>query len=299
MPRQIMIKKIYTLILTRLIPTKIYLKYAFKRKTNRQLNLDKPKSLNEKIQWLKLNDRKEIYTTYADKYRVRGYIETALGKEYLVPLFDVFHSTNDISLDNVPADTAFIIKSNHDSTGGLIYRDHDKFDVKAVKEAFENKFKRNHYHLTKEYQYKNIKKCTLIEKLLLDKDGKIPNDYKFHCFNGKVEFIYLSIDRETANYRKIYDCNFNAIDVSWCPLGDESKFEGPDITAPTNLDEMIHLAEKLSAEFMYVRIDLYNVDGQIYFGEITQHQGGGFEVITPYEYDKKWGELLKLECDEK
>ena len=292
------LKKIYTYFLTHLLPDSIYLKYAYWRKTRKYLNLDNPKTLNEKIQWLKLNDRDADYTIYADKYRVRTFVKDLIGEKYLIPLLCVFKDEKAISLSELPAEP-FIIKTNHDSTGGLIFRNKSLVNIDKIRKDLKNKLSRNHYYLTKEYQYKDIEKCIIVEKLLIDKNNKIPNDYKFHCFHGKVAFIYVSIDREGANYRKIYTSTWKAIDVSWCPLGEgNSKFSGPDIEKPLNLSEMIDLAETLSQRFRYVRIDLYNVDGQIYFGEVTQHQGGGFEVITPLKYDEKWGSMLLLDDDD-
>lgn len=261
----------------------------------RTLRLNNPVTLNEKIQWLKLNDRKEIYTTLADKYKVRGYISETIGEDYLIPLkgaFDSIEAFSNFEWDGEPV----IIKCNHDSAGGIIIRKKSDFEYTTIVDLLKRRLNINHYYSTKEAQYKNIDRKIIIEKLLLTKSNRIPNDYKFHCFNGVVKLIYVSIDREGANYRKIYDESWNSLEVTWAPKGQhKKKFYGCDIEAPSSLKEMIELSERLSRGFCYVRIDLYDVDGKVYFGEITQHHGGGFETIEPYSFDEYLGGLIDLQ----
>jgi len=154
--------------------------------------------------------------------------------------------------------------------------------------------KRNHYTWTKEHQYKNIQPTIFVEKLLCDKYGHIPNDYKLHMINNKLALVYCSIDREGMNYRKIYDPSWNNNGIKWAPYGthDSKRWEGPEIDKPENFSHMIKLARILSQGFCYIRIDFYELDGKVYVGEFTQHDQSGNSLIIPVEYDLKYGSLL-------
>jgi hypothetical protein len=135
----------------------------------------------------------------------------------------------------------------------------------------------------------------VVEKLLVTKDGKIPNDYKINCFHGEIGFIYVSVDREGKNKRNIYDKNWNPLHFTWGAKSKEvDKIRGEEIAPPDSLAEMIRLAKQLSKDFPYVRVDFYDVDGRIYFGEITQHHGGGGDNMRPFEWDEKFGAMIQL-----
>lgn len=273
----------------------VYLKKMFFKRQGRELNLDNPSSLNEKIQWLKLNDRKPEYSTFADKYEVRSYITMELGDTYLIPL--VMETTNpeDLCPEKLP-DYPFIVKANHDSGSYLIVKDKQNVDWEKLRVDCRFWLSRNYYKVDREYQYKNIKPRILVEKLLLTTSGRIPFDYKINLINGRVEFIYTSIDREGSNKRNIYDRNWNPLLFTWAPKEkDIANLRGAEIKKPACMDEMIRLAEKIGKGFPYIRIDFYDVDGKVYFGEITQHHGGGFDQIRPLEWDYKWGEMVKLD----
>lgn len=282
------IKRPLHLVLARILPTKIYIKWVFNRVMPYKLNLTTPTTLNEKINVSKLDSNLSALWMYVDKLIVRDSID----ESYLIPLLAVFDAVDHIKPENIPK-VPFIAKTNHDSSGGVIVRDPTKIDLKSFKMELSSRLQKNHWELTKEFQYKPIKKKIIFEALLLDEDNKIPNDYKFNCFNGKVEFIYASIDREGLNYRKIYDINWEPMDITWTAPGDESKFQGPDIEQPIMFAEMIQYAEKLSQPFPYVRIDLYNVNGKIYFGEFTFMHGSGLEPILPSHMDNYYGSLIR------
>lgn len=282
-------------IATRLIPDSLYLKILYKRFMGKSLNLKDPQTLNEKIQWMKLYEQRPEYTQWADKYRCRELVSKSIGDEYLVPLLAVYHSVDEISSTTLPK-PPFILKNNHDSSGGIVIRNWNDIDITEIKNKLKNNMSRNHSLMTKEKQYKNIEKCIIAEKLLMTASGKIPNDYKFNCFNGRVEFVYVSIDREGKDYRKIYTRDWIPAEFTWTSKGKEKdKFSGPDIPRPENYELMVSLAEKLSERYKYVRIDLYNVDGKIYFGEFTLHHGSGFEPILPEKYDYYYGSLIELD----
>jgi len=279
------------LLLKRLIPEKVYLKRKFNRRLGYGLDLDNPKTMNEKIQWLKINNRSPLHTLCADKYAVRRYVKEKVGKEYLVPL--VYHTENptDIIPENLP-DFPFIIKTNHDCGGNIIVRNKADTDWKNVQKLLSNKIKRNCYDISKEWSYKNIKPCIIAEKLLLDENENIPWDYKLHCFDGKVRIISVTIDRFGNQRRNFYNENWEFQPFVWgCP---PSREKVPNLPAPKKLKEMIYIAEKLASDLLYVRVDLYDVINKIFFGEMTFYPGSGFVIFSPFEWDTKTGAMLEL-----
>jgi hypothetical protein len=272
----------------------VYLKKKFLRMQGYSLDIGNPKSLNEKLQWLKLYDRRPIYTILADKYGVRDYIEKEFGKDLLIPLLFETTDYKKVVPENLP-DEPFILKANHDSGSFLIVRDKSKIDWEKVQVDCHWWLTKNYYWIDREWQYKTIQPRIIVEKLLVDKNGKIPNDYKLHCINGKVEFIYVALDREGTNKRNIYDRNWNPLPFTFANrFKDTSKLRGDEIAPPASIERMITLSEEMAKLFAYVRIDFYDVDGALYFGEITQCHGGGFDQMRPIEWDYKYGEMLEI-----
>ena len=260
-----------------------------------KLDLKNPKSLNEKLQWLKLYDRRPIYTTFADKYAVREYIKNTIGEDVLIPLLYQTTDVNNIVPENLPNEP-FILKANHDSGSYLIVRDKNTIDWNRVRVDCRWWLSKNYYWIDREWQYNDIEPCIIIEKLLVDKKGKIPNDYKVHCINGQVEFIYVAVDREGVNKRNIYNKEWKPLPFTWAnKFKDISKLRGSEIDPPASLARMLFLSEQIAQLFAYVRVDFYDVDGDLYFGEITQCHGGGFDQMLPLEWDYHYGNLLKIE----
>lgn len=285
-------KKIWRLFLTRCLPDWAYVKYRYFRSFGKNLNLKSPKTLNEKLQYSKLYGRSPLYTQIADKYDVRRYVSQIIAADYLIPLLGIYDSLEDL-FAYFPHQYPCIIKPTHDSGGGVILWNAEEYSEDLIIARLKWRMERNFYHEAKEWEYKNIRPRVVVERLLHDSNGDIPNDYKFNCFNGTCEFIYCSIGRSKENYRKIYDRNWMPLNMTWCGPGLEgSKFSGPDINQPPNFHQMILLAEKLSSDFPYIRVDLYNVEGKIYFGELTRHHGGGFEPIIPHSLDLHYGLLF-------
>jgi hypothetical protein len=271
-----------------------YLTELFKRRQGYPLNLEDPTSFNEKLQWLKIHERKPIYTTFSDKYALREYVKENIGEELLIPLLYTTENYNDIRPENLP-DVPFILKTNHDSGSYKIVRDKTKVDWKKLRVDCKWWMSLNYYWFEREWQYKNIVPRIIIEELLVDKSGKIPNDYKIHCINGEVEFIYVSIDREGKNKRNIYDKNWNPLHFTWASKSkDISKLRGEEILPPSTFDRMTTIAKEIAKQYAYVRVDFYDVDGKLYFGEITQCHGGGFDQILPIEWDYHFGRILKI-----
>ena len=261
------------------------------------LNLSNPVTLNEKINWLKLNDRRKIQTICADKVLVRDYIKDKIGEQYLVPLILVVKNANEIENEDLP-EFPVIIKTNHDSGGVFMIRNKNTIDLKPIRVKLNDRLRKNYYLKSKEWQYKNIKPRILVEKLLLTKSGDIPMDYKVHCFNGKAHLIQVDIGRGSeSHFRNWYDTNWERQPFKWSSPKANNKRTDPadfDIDKPTSLSEMLELSNTLAQPFDYVRIDWYNVDGTLYFGEITFHHDSGYQPIVPEEWDVKLGNLVKL-----
>ena len=293
----LILKKILNLIRFRLLPDKLFLVYSFFKYHNYFLSFKNPKSLNEKIHWLKLYDRTELHTQCADKIAVREYVSNSIGDIYLIPICNVIKDVKEISYSNLP-EFPHIIKTNNGCGSNLVVLDKENLNFTSIQNDFKDYLKYNHYYMTKEWQYKNISPKVLVEKLLLNDDLSLPNDLKFHCFNGKVVFIQLDIDRNSDNRkRNLYNCNWELLDFLWCPIEDgrpiwpnsQKVFEKPN-----KLNEMIEISNKLSLPFRYVSVDLYENKNNIYFGELTFHHGSGVELFPPRSADILYGNLLQL-----
>lgn len=284
-----------------LVSDKKAIKIRFKRAFGYLPDLENPKTLNEKIQWLKLNDRTELHTLCADKYKVRKFVKEKIGEQYLVPLVFETKNINDLNEANMP-DFPVIIKTNHDSSGGIVVKDKKLVDWNKTQKHFKRLLKRNYYYISNEWQYKNIEKRIVVEKLLTDKNGKIPFDYKIHCFNQSVVTIQVDIDRSGEHKRNWYSKDWGREPFYWSSLKSNGKRTDPadyDIEKPSCLKEMTELSETLATDFLYARADWYIVDNKIYFGELSFHHDGGLHPILPKKWDYKLGQMLKLPIDEK
>lgn len=268
----------------------------YKKIYGKTLSLNNPKTLNEKILWLKLYDHRDIMTTCADKYTVREYLRNKFGEDCLIPLLFVTDDWNDVKMENIP-DENCIIKASHTQGDMQIIKDKSRINIKKLRFQARTWLARNLYFETQEWQYKNCKPRIIIEKLLTCKDGHIPNDYKLHFLNGKLEFVYCTVGRETINKRNIYDADWKPLFFSWVePYKDTKNIRGEEIEAPASFEQMKIIGSEIAKDFPYVRVDFYDVDGKLYFGEITFHHGSGFDVFKPDKYDYLFGEKLSIPC---
>jgi hypothetical protein len=234
----------------------------------------------------KLYDRRNLYTNIADKYNVRGFVSDKIGVKYLIPIYGVYKDVDCIPFNRLP--DSFVIKPTHSSGRIKIIKDLKFVDLTELKAECKKWLKENYYYLGKEWQYKNIIPRIIIENLLLDEEGNIPLDYKFHCFNGNVEFVHVDLKRFVHHERNFYDIYWNKLDF-------EHEYpSGFDVLKPKNLDEMIFISQKLAEEFDYIKVDLYSTKNTIYFGELTLHPESGFGRFNPVEYDNVWGIKLNL-----
>ena len=275
--------------LSRLIPDRIYLQIVYFKHFRRFINFNNPKTFNEKIQWLKLNYRNEEYTKLVDKYRVKQYITKLIGEEYVIPTLGVWKNVDDIDFKSLPE--KFVLKCNNDSGGIVICKNKKDFDEVKAKSFLKERLKNNGYWYGREWPYKNVKPCIIAEKYMEDSISKDLKDYKFFCFNGSMEFFDIDIDRFIEHRSNYYDRNGNFLPFgkTYCPPDYTKKIE-----MPKNLDKMIELAETISHNTVLSRIDFYEIDGQVYFGEITFYPGSGFSPFTDEKWDYKLGDMIDL-----
>ena len=274
------------------------IKKQFKACHGYDLDLKDPKTLNEKMNWLKLHDRTPNHIIYADKFAARKIFAERYGEKDLVEL--PFHTTDwrEIKKENMP-DYPFIIKPNHGSGWFHIVKDKNIADWNKIRTDCRFWLTQNYYWKQREWQYKSMKPRIIVEKLLICSDGRIPTNFRVHCFHGKVGLIALTIPHgdDPNKYTNLkYDRDWNPIPMDWAPKGTNlTKLRDKvDMPRPKSLDKILYLAEDISKEFKYVRVDFYDVDGKVYHGEITFHDGGGIEIITPFEWDEKFGSMINL-----
>ena len=274
-----------------------YAKWFYQLYTGRRLDLNDPKRFDEKIWWLKLNNRDPLMTKCSDKAAVRKYVEDAGFADQLIPQYGVYKNPDEIDFEK--ASDEIVVKCNHNS-GGMIFYDPKKplstSELNAKKRLLSYILKQDASILSREWNYKNIPHKIVVEKVIRDREGKLPLDYKFMCFDGEPRLLFLDLgvinSDMTYNHdypRNIYDMDFRLLPVH------ETRPNAPyEIEKPANFEFMVEMARQLSKPFVHCRVDLYNVDGKVYFGEITFYHGGGCNNIQPEEWDYKIGSWIDL-----
>ena len=270
-----------------------YLKFLFRLKTGLNLNLAFPKTFNEKLQWLKLYNRNPLYTSLVDKYCVRAYVEKTIGSEYLIPLIGVYTKFDDIDFDELPSQ--FVIKCNHDSGGVFICKDKHNLKNKKYKSKvrafFAKKMRCNYYWPGREWPYLNVERKLIIEQYLEDGNNHELRDYKFFCFMGEPRIIQVDYNRFSGHLRKMFDLDWNCLPFT---TGYPTDAEH-EIDKPITLQKMISIAKQLARECIpFVRVDLYSIGEQVFFGEMTFYHGGGMERFSQEDWDYKLGDLIDL-----
>lgn len=268
-----------------------YIKKEFKINMGYELDLENPVTLNEKIQWLKLNDRKEIYTRMVDKYEVKKLIAEKIGEEYIIPTLGIWNTYEEIDFEQLP--NSFVLKCTHDSGGIIICKDKATFNYKTAKKIINTHLKRNYYFTGREWPYKDVEPRIIAEPFLVDESGWDLKDYKIFCFNGNPEYVEVDFNRSIKH-------KLNPYTLDWEPIHFCDKSENDwdaDIKKPEKLEEMIKLAKILSKDSTLLRVDMYYINGKIYVGELTFSPGSGYIAFNPMKYDKILGEKLKLPMD--
>ncbi len=267
-----------------------YLKLQYRSVFGRKLNLDNPKYFNEKLQWLKLYDRKPEYTKMVDKYEAKKYVADLIGEEYIIPTLGVWDKFEDIDFDDLP--DQFVLKTTHDSGGVVICEDKSKFDMESAKRKLSRSLKNNFYYQGREWPYKDVKPRIIAEQFVKDNLSQGLHDYKFFCFHGKVKMILVCSERFSS-------CGLKEdfYDVDWKHLGLKRPLHGNSknpAQKPASLNLMVEIAETLSKNIPFVRVDLYQINDSVYFGEITFFPASGFEGFEPDSWEKVMGDWIEL-----
>lgn len=264
------------------------LKYALVFKKN--LCIDFPVTFNEKLQWLKLYDRRPEYTVMVDKYLVREYVEKKIGAQYLVPLLGVWDNPSEIDFSALPKQ--FVLKCNHNSGLGMcICKDKEQLNIAKVKKALHKGLKQNYYLTGREWPYKNVPRKIIAEQFLQSDAGGL-TDYKVHCFNGKPKLILVCKDRfaNTGLTEDFFNENWEHLNI--CRPNHPNAAQ--TIQKPDQLSQMLELTSELSKGIPFLRVDFYIVNGKIYFSELTFFPASGFEKFVPEEWDYTLGAWLTL-----
>ena len=291
------IKHFLFMVFGRLLPDalwadKLYLKIFYKHKQGETLSFCNPVTFNAKTQWLKLYDRKDLYTAMVDKYEVKKIVAQCIGEEHIIPTIGCWERFEDIDFEKLPE--KFVLKTNHDSGGVLICTDKSKIDYEKAKKCFNKKLKTNYYYNGREWPYKNVRLKILAEEYMEDVKDEDLKDYKVYVFNGKVKCIHVDYDRFTNHRRNFYDCDWNYLPFTTLYPTDPKHI----IEKPAKLDEMIEFAEAITKRIdtpAFLRVDFYIIKGKIYFGETTFYHGSGLERFYPVEWGKTLGDWISLD----
>lgn len=276
-----------------LMSDKYYLSVLWKMVMGYKLDWKHPKTFNEKLQWLKLNDRNPLYTTLVDKYRVKQWVADRIGEQYVIPTLAVYNSVDEIDLDKLP--NQFVLKCNHDSGSVVICRDKTSFDLGAAKRKLGEALKKNFFWEAREWPYKNVRRCVFAEEYM-EEDGKydIP-DYKFFSFSGKVKAMFIATERastESETKFDFFDRDYNHINIT---NGHPNAIVLPK--KPVCFEEMIELSECLTKNIPQVRCDFFEINGKPYFGELTFFHWGGMVPFKPESFDYVMGDWIELPTD--
>lgn len=268
---------------------KEYISLMYRANMGEKINLDNPRTFNEKIQWLKLYDRNPEYIKMADKYKVKKYVADIIGEEYIIPTLGVYDKFDDIDFEKLP--NQFVLKCTHDSGGNVICKDKKEFNIDKAKEKINKSMKKNYFYWGREWPYKMVKPRIIAEQYMEDKvDGEL-RDYKFFCFDGEPKVMFVATDRGKGETKfDFFDLEFNHLDIEQHYPNSKEK-----IRKPKEFEKMIELSKKISKNLKHARVDFYEVNGNVYFGEITFYHLSGFQPFSPKEWDIIFGNWIDLQ----
>ncbi len=272
------------------LPDKVYLTILYRLCLGQSINWDNPQRYTEKIQWLKINDRKPIYSKLVDKYEVKKIVSDIIGDAHIIPTLGVYSNAEEIDFEQLP--NQFVLKCTHDSGGIIVCKDKSQLNKKEVIKKLNNNLKRNYFNRYKEWPYKDVTPRIIAEQYINNEGDNDLKDYKFFCFNGSPKVLFVASERNKIGEETkfdFFDTNFNFL-----PLINGHPNSKQTIEKPRNFDKMLEISTKLSANLSHIRVDLYNVNGQIYFGELTFYHWSGIVPFNPDIWDYKLGEMLNL-----
>lgn len=271
----------------------MYLKLKYRSVFGRKLNLKNPKTFNEKLQWLKLYDRNPIYSVMVDKYEVKNFVSKLIGDQYIIPTLGVWNDFDEINFDNLPEQ--FVLKCTHDSGGLVICKNKNQLDKNEAKLKIEKSLQRNFYYEGRQWPYKNVVPKIIAEKYMVDESGFELKDYKFFCFNGEPKIMYIASDRGKNGEDIKFD--FYNMDFVHLDITNGHSMSNKTMRKPDSFDKMKQLASVLSKNIPHVRVDFYDINGKVYFGEMTFYHHSGFCHFEPEKWDEKLGSWIKLPKD--
>ena len=273
-----------------LLPTKMYVKMLFRAYMGYKLDLDSPKTYNEKLQWLKVHYKNDEYTKMVDKVDAKEYVAAIIGKDHIIPTLGVYDNANEIDFDALP--NQFVLKCTHDSGVIIICKDKTTLDKKMAIKRLNKNLRRKYYRWSKEWPYKDVKPRIIAEQYMVDESGYELKDYKFFCFNGEPKALFIASDRSNANEETKFD--FFDMEFNHLPFTNGHPNSNKEIKKPEGFETMKYLAAKLSKGIPHVRVDFYDINGRVYFGEMTFFHWSGLVPFDPKEWDYKFGSWLEL-----
>lgn len=286
-------RKLVVYLLLQIAPIlsdRFFLKVLFRLRMGYKLNLNNPVTFNEKLQWLKLYNRKPEYTQMVDKVGAKEYVASIIGEEYIIPTIGVWDRVEDIDWETLP--NQFVLKCTHDSGGIVICPDKTKLDISAAKRKLKRGLKRDFYSQNREWPYKDVKRRIIGEVYMVDESGYELKDYKWFCFDGVPKALYVATDRGVKGEEPKF--NFFDADFNHLPFTNGHPNSHRPILKPQGFEKMKELAAKLSEGQPHLRVDFYDINGKIYFGELTFYHMSGTSPFEPVEWDYKFGEWIKL-----
>lgn len=273
-----------------LISDKLYLKCLYKKHMKKKLNLRNPQTFNEKLQWLKLYDRRPEYTTMVDKFAVKKWVSDRIGEEYVIPTLGLWNSFEEINFDALP--NQFVLKCTHGSGDVVICRDKASFDKEDAKKKLTIRLNTDFYMQAREWPYKNVPRRIIAEQYMEDRSTRELRDYKFFTFDGKVKALFIASDR----LKEDEETKFDFFDANFKPMGLINGHPRSDIlpSKPETFEKMKLFAEKLGKDIPHVRVDFYEVNGNLFFGEMTFYHWGGIKKFDPDSWDLTFGKWIVL-----
>lgn len=283
------IKTVAYKILNSLISDSLYTRLKFRKNLHRWPDLKNPRTFNEKLCWLKLHRREPEMSVMVDKAQAKDYVRDILGEEYIIPTFGLWERAEDIDFGLLP--DRFVMKGTHDSGRVIVCTDKNQLDFDRARQEMQQSLDRDFYAITREWPYKNVPHRIIAEQFIRQSDGGL-TDYKFFCFNGHVDCVMVCIDRHLGKPKfYFFDRNWNFLRLNKRGVAAP---EGFTLSRPEGMERMFEIASILSKGQPFVRVDLYNVDGKIYFGELTFYPDGGVDPNILPSTDQRWGDLLDL-----
>lgn len=277
--------------INQIIPDKLFLTVQYRCLLQKSLNLKNPKDFCEKMQWLKLYNRKKEYSMMVDKYEVKKYVSDIIGEEYIIPTIGVYNSVDDIPWNDLP--NQFVLKCTHDSGGLIICKEKASLDIEAAKSKLKQSLSRNFYLRTREWPYKNVKPRIIAEEYISIPGKKDLPDYKFFCFNGEPKVLFVASDR----FDEIEPLKFDYFDMNFVRLpfyNPRHPQSAKPVLKPNSFEIMKNLSSKLASGIPLIRVDFYDINGKIYFGELTFFTDGGLVPFCPKEWERKLGDWISL-----